>query len=49
MGRCPLNKGCRSRMNVPVRLGGAEGDESLEKKFLEEAEAKRLISLKGHR
>ena len=47
--RCPLSKGCRSRMNVPVRLGGLEGDEALEKKFIAEAEANRLISLKGHR
>ncbi|KAL8563904.1 Phosphoserine aminotransferase [Nucella lapillus] len=46
---CPLNEGCRSRMNVPVRVGAPDGNEALEKKFLQEAEANRLISLKGHR
>nr|KAG5694691.1 hypothetical protein BaRGS_010017 [Batillaria attramentaria] len=46
---CPLSKGCRSRMNVPVRIGAPEGDEAMEKKFLEEAEKNKLISLKGHR
>ncbi|KAK7101346.1 hypothetical protein V1264_024138 [Littorina saxatilis] len=46
---CPLNKDCRSRMNVPVRIGAPNGDEALERKFLEEAEKNRLISLKGHR
>ncbi|XP_076439002.1 phosphoserine aminotransferase-like [Babylonia areolata] len=46
---CPLSKGCRSRMNIPVRIGAPGGDEALEKKFLQEAEANRLISLKGHR
>lgn len=44
---CSLSQGCRSRMNIPVRIG--EGDEALEKKFFEEAEKNRLISLKGHR
>ncbi|OWF49622.1 phosphoserine aminotransferase-like [Mizuhopecten yessoensis] len=40
---------CRSRMNVPFRVGGPEGDEALEKKFLEEASKRNMISLKGHR
>ena len=46
---CPVSEGCRSRMNVPVRIGGPQGDEGLEKTFLQEAEANKLISLKGHR
>ncbi|XP_048750744.2 phosphoserine aminotransferase-like [Ostrea edulis] len=40
---------CRSRMNVPFRIGGPDGDESLEKKFLEETSKKGMIQLKGHR
>jgi len=46
---CPLKQDCRSRMNVPVRIGRPEEHEALEKKFLQEAEANRLVSLKGHR
>ncbi|XP_025082781.1 phosphoserine aminotransferase-like [Pomacea canaliculata] len=46
---CPLDKGCRSRMNIPFRIGSAQGDEALEKKFIQEAENAKLISLKGHR
>lgn len=46
---CPLNESCRSRMNIPIRVGSAAGDEALENKFLEEAESNNLISLKGHR
>lgn len=40
---------CRSRMNVPFRIGGPDGDEALEKKFLEEASKRGMIQLKGHR
>ena len=40
---------CRSRMNVPFRIGGPDGDEVLEKKFLEEASKRGMIQLKGHR
>jgi len=46
---CPLDPACRSRMNVPIRLGCAEGDEALEKKFVEEATSVGLLQLKGHR
>jgi len=41
----PIAKEDRSRMNVPFRLA----DESLDAKFLEEAEARGLSQLKGHR
>ena len=46
---CPIDEGCRSRMNVPLRVGGPEGDEALEKKFIEEAAKRGMMSLKGHR
>lgn len=36
-------------MNVPFRVGKKEGDESLEKEFLEGASKRGMISLKGHR
>lgn len=41
----PVAKSDRSRMNVPFRLR----DESLDAAFLEEAEARGLTQLKGHR
>lgn len=41
----PVDKSDRSRMNVPFRLR----DESLDAQFLEEAEARGLSQLKGHR
>jgi phosphoserine aminotransferase len=41
----PVAKEDRSRMNVPFRLR----DESLDAKFLQEAEARGLSQLKGHR
>lgn len=47
--RCPVDMACRSRMNVPFRIGKKEGDESLEKAFLDGASKLRMISLKGHR
>lgn len=47
--RCPVEEACRSRMNVPFRVGKTEGDEVLEKKFLDEASKRGMISLKGHR
>ena len=40
---------CRSRMNIPLRVGGAAGDDELEKRFLEEAAKRGMVSLKGHR
>jgi len=44
---CPVEKGSRSRMNVPFTIGG--GDADLEKKFLEEAKKVKLYTLAGHR
>lgn len=46
---CPVDKKVRSRMNVPFRIGGANGDEELEKQFLKGAEALGMQQLKGHR
>lgn len=43
--RCPVDRACRSHMNVVFRLP----DEAREKKFLAEAEAAGLMNLKGHR
>lgn len=43
--RNPVRKDCRSRMNVPFILA----DESLDAKFLSDAEAAGLTNLKGHR
>lgn len=36
-------------MNAPFRIASPEGDQELEKKFIEEAAAKDMIQLKGHR
>lgn len=44
----PVAKDCRSRMNVPFRIGNP-GNDVLEKEFLKGAEALGLIQLKGHR
>mmetsp|Transcript_130264 Transcript_130264/g.212134 ORF Transcript_130264/g.212134 Transcript_130264/m.212134 type:complete len:369 (-) Transcript_130264:92-1198(-) len=44
---CPIDKDCRSRMNVPFTILG--GNEVLEKKFLEEAKKVKLYTLAGHR
>uniref|UniRef100_A0A1A9VKP0 Phosphoserine aminotransferase n=1 Tax=Glossina austeni TaxID=7395 RepID=A0A1A9VKP0_GLOAU len=46
---CPVDKNVRSRMNVPFRIGSAQGVETLEKEFLQKAEAEGMIQLKGHR
>uniref|UniRef100_A0A1A8G081 Phosphoserine aminotransferase n=1 Tax=Nothobranchius korthausae TaxID=1143690 RepID=A0A1A8G081_9TELE len=46
---CPVDASCRSRMNVPFRVGREDGDEALEKKFLDGAHERGMISLKGHR
>uniref|UniRef100_A0AAQ4PB40 Phosphoserine aminotransferase n=1 Tax=Gasterosteus aculeatus aculeatus TaxID=481459 RepID=A0AAQ4PB40_GASAC len=46
---CPVDVTCRSRMNVPFRVGKKEGDEALEKEFLAGASKRGMISLKGHR
>jgi len=45
----PIKPNSRSRINIPFRVGGKTGDEELEKKFLEEAKARNMIQLKGHR
>merc|ERR1719321_1261642 len=43
----PVDKDCRSRMNIPFQIKG--GDEALEKKFLSEASKVKLFQLAGHR
>jgi len=43
--RCPVDKDCRSIMNVVWRLPTPE----LEEAFVKEAEGKRMVGLKGHR
>ena len=45
----PVEKTSRSRVNVPFRIGGPQGNEDLEKQFLKQAEAAGMIQLKGHR
>ncbi|KAM9446476.1 phosphoserine aminotransferase-like [Clarias gariepinus] len=40
---------CRSRMNIPFRIGNTEGDDVLEKQFLEGASKLGLMALEGHR
>eukprot|EP00933_Yihiella_yeosuensis_P016183 TRINITY_DN1391_c0_g1_i1.p1 TRINITY_DN1391_c0_g1~~TRINITY_DN1391_c0_g1_i1.p1 ORF type:complete len:370 (-),score=105.98 TRINITY_DN1391_c0_g1_i1:328-1437(-) len=44
---CPVDKACRSRINVPFTING--GDEAMEKKFMEEAKKLKLYTLAGHR
>ncbi|XP_036952782.1 phosphoserine aminotransferase [Acanthopagrus latus] len=46
---CPVDTACRSRMNVTFRVGKKEGDEALEKKFVEGASKRGMMALKGHR
>lgn len=46
---CPIDENVRSRMNVPFRVGGPNGNDELEKKFLVGAEKLRMFQLKGHR
>ena len=36
-------------MNVPLRIKGLQGDQELEKKFVEEAAENGMVNLKGHR
>ena len=43
-----IEKQSRSRVVVPFRVGGVSGDDSLEKKFLEQAKSEGMIGLKGH-
>jgi len=47
--RCPVKPKCRSRMNVPFRIGSQEECESLEAAFMKEAAELGLRELKGHR
>lgn len=44
-----VEKNCRSRMNIPFRIGGPAGNDDLEKQFLKEAETIKMVQLKGHR
>ena len=44
-----VEKKSRSRMNAPLRISSPNGDQELEKTFVEEAAAKNMIQLKGHR
>jgi len=46
---CPIDENCRSRMNVPFRVGGKAGDEKLEEVFLKESLNYNMHQLKGHR
>lgn len=46
---CPIAVDSRSRMNIPFRIGGAEGNDALEKEFLKGAESLKMVQLKGHR
>ncbi|XP_038044130.1 phosphoserine aminotransferase-like [Patiria miniata] len=46
---CALEESARSRMNVVFRIGGKDGMEELEKKFLDECQKLGMVSLKGHR
>jgi len=45
--KCPVDKDCRSRMNLPFTING--DDEPLTKKFLEEAKKVQMVALAGHR
>lgn len=46
---CPVDENVRSRMNVPFRVGGKDGNDDLETKFIKEAEKRSMYQLKGHR
>jgi len=46
---CPIDRDVRSKMNVPFRVGGLNGNEELEEIFLKEAEKLKMYQLKGHR
>lgn len=45
----PIKPDCRSRVNIPFRIGGPEGNDKLEKLFLKEAGERKMLCLKGHR
>ena len=44
-----VSANCRSRVNIPFRVGGASGNLELEKKFLDETAKRGMLQLKGHR
>lgn len=44
---CPVPSSVRSRVNIPFRI--RNGDEALEKLFVDEAKKRNMIQLKGHR
>jgi len=44
-----INKDSRSRVNIPFRVGGPNGNEALEKEFVKEAKKRGLDGLAGHR
>lgn len=46
---CAIVPEARSRMNVVFRIGGPQGDEALEKKFIEGAAKLNMMGVKGHR
>lgn len=45
----PIDENVRSRINIPFRIGGKNGNEELEDKFVKEAEKLCMYQLKGHR
>lgn len=44
-----VEEAARSRMTIPFRVGGPNGNDDLEKAFLEAAQKRGMIGLKGHR
>lgn len=46
---CPIHVIARSRINIPFRVGGPNGNEELEAKFVVEAEKLNMFQLQGHR
>ncbi|XP_021919839.1 probable phosphoserine aminotransferase isoform X2 [Zootermopsis nevadensis] len=46
---CPVKSAVCSRMNIPFRIGGPNGNDDLEKEFLSGAQKLGMLQLKGHR
>ncbi|XP_002125683.2 phosphoserine aminotransferase-like [Ciona intestinalis] len=46
---CMIDDDCRSRINLPFRVGGPGGDQELESLFLERTKQANMVGLKGHR
>ncbi|XP_067140563.1 probable phosphoserine aminotransferase [Centruroides vittatus] len=44
-----IEEAVRSRMTIPFRVGGPDGNDNLEKKFLAAAQKRGMSGLKGHR